>query len=164
MPKVKKSLEDAIAVIDEYLGAEGLGIVRDLRSILKNKNEDSRARVAAGSKLLDYIKPPKGTQISVNANTQINSSLNLPPAPVELSGPKNADRMIDAKDVQKILPEPARQIGRGFGAAPFSADAVQGPKEPARLVAPTLPERSQLPKEPAQPPSAITVRPFEPPK
>jgi hypothetical protein len=157
--KKKKSLEDAIAVIDAYLGAEGLSIVRDLREILKNKTEDSRARVAAGTKLLDYIKPPKGFQLNLHSKTEVHSSLNLPKAPIEM-GPVENPRAIARAAVQKILPEPARDPGFLGRSEVGSSQQL----EPERVTALTLPARTKDPRSPDLPPPPSSVRPFEPDK
>lgn len=151
----EKPLERAVRTADGYVSRQLLGVMKDMRGILKDKKNDVRARVAAGSEILKWAKPSKGLQINQNFNVPVNSKLGLPPAPAGL----DESRILDVKaqkPVQKILPEPQRSIGESL--RPFSAREL-GPGEVAMPEA--LPARSAAPRPPDRPLPISELKPYK---
>ncbi len=156
MPRVKQKppLERGIVQADRYVGEQLLGIMKDMRSILRDKDADSRSRVSAGAEMLKWAKPAKGIQINQNFAIPIKSRLGLPEAPETLDD----SRIIDVKKVPpaKILPEPPRSIGDGL--RPFAAREVAHSEMavPADLI-----PRQQDPRSPDKPAPVKDIKAYE---
>lgn len=162
MARVKEKssrLQKAVERGDDYVAGQLTGVLKDMRNILKN-GEDERSRVGAGKALMDWAKPKKGMTFGVQVNNpvQVNSQLGLPSAPPTF---QEARMLREANEepprpVQKVLPEAPRTAASSK--RPFLSRELEpaGPSLPE-----PLPVRRANEREPDKPAPASSVKPYD---
>lgn len=156
---VKKSkLERAVERADDFMAGEITGVLKTMRDILKDPLEDSRARVQAGSKLMEWARPKKPVfAVQVNNNQgspTVVSRLGLPSAPPTFAEAQALNVTALDKKIPKILPEPARSIGETL--RPFSKTEVL----PTELPIPVEVEMADPTPRPANMPNVKQIKPY----
>jgi hypothetical protein len=148
-------LERAVGRGDDYVAGELKGILTDMRKILKDPNQEGRARVAAGAKLMEWAKPKRGMTLQVNTPVQVNSQLGLPSAPPTFQEARQLQEATEApvKPVQKFLPEAPRTVANTK--RPFLRSNME-PVGPEVIELPVRKARERAPDKPA-PASSVKV-------
>lgn len=144
---------------DRFVETLGDKVMRQMASILDDKDLDAMARVGAGKAILEWIRPKKnGPLVQVNTGPTMVSHLNLP-AP-EVREPLESEAVTEA-EYEKVLPEEPKPMEAGKLATPSVAFEDLRNLEAKTFARPmALVPRSPTQRTPDAPPAASTVKPY----